>query len=59
MLKEVKKLTEKASFSKKFAIPLGYFASYREPEFTNTKKKKQIWSISFGEQQHNSQRIIL
>lgn len=32
-------LTEKASFSKKCAIPLGYFASCRDPEFTKTKRK--------------------
>lgn len=34
-------LTEKASFSKKCAIPLGYFASCLDPEFTKTKDKKK------------------
>lgn len=34
-------LTEKASFSTKCAIPLGYFASCLEPEFTKTKNKKE------------------
>lgn len=32
-------LTEKASFSMKCAIPLGYFVSCLDPEFTKTKKK--------------------
>lgn len=34
-------LTEKASFSTKCAIPLGYFASCLDPEFTKTKNKKE------------------
>lgn len=34
-------LTENASFSKKCAIPLGYFASCLDPELTKTNKKKK------------------
>lgn len=34
-------LTEKESFSTKCAIPLGYFASCLEPEFTKTTNKKE------------------
>lgn len=32
-------LTEKASFSMKCAIPLGYFASCLDPEFTKTRRR--------------------
>lgn len=32
-------LTEKASFSTKCAIPLGYFASCLDPEFTKTRRR--------------------
>lgn len=41
-----KKLTENASFSKKCEIPLGYLASWREPEFTKTKNKTQQTSLT-------------
>lgn len=34
-------LTEKASFSTKCAIPLGYFASCLDPEFTKTKERER------------------
>lgn len=35
-------LTENASFSKKWEIPLRYFASCLDPEFTRTDAKKRI-----------------
>lgn len=38
-------LTEKASFSKKCAIPLGYFASCRDPELTKTSRKTKTFLI--------------
>lgn len=40
-------LTEKASFSIKCAIPLGYFASCLDPELTKTKRKERQFFFFF------------